>query len=182
MPSASFEELAARWHEFYMLSGTAAATLMGLLFVSLSLHVETLRQDPRNQLGRVARAAFTSFLIVLFLSLLMLTPELRRRPLATALTALGAIRIVMVVVGLRRTAAQGGRVDTFSRGYVVSRAIIPLAGSSALLIAGWTLATGNDADGLALLMLASVLLIADASRCAWDLLVGVGRRPGAATK
>ena len=180
MPSATFGDLVARWHDFYVLSGTAAATLMGLLFVSLSLHVETLRRDPRNELERIARSAFTSFLIVLFIALLLLSPDVQRRPLATALIAIGLIRLVMVVSELRRSFARGGRADSFSRGHRIARTVIPIAAFVMLLLAGGTLAARNVADGLAEIMVASVLLIGDASRCAWDLLVGVGRRPGAA--
>jgi hypothetical protein len=182
MPPVTFDDLVARWHEFYVLSGTAAATLMGLLFVSLSLHVETLRRDPRNQLERVARSAFTSFLIVLFIALLLLSPDVQRRPLATALIAIGLIRLVMVVSELRRSFAPGGRADSFSRGHLTVRTVIPIAAFVMLLLAGGTLAARNLADGLAFLMMANVLLLADASRSAWDLLVGVGRRPGAAAK
>ncbi len=32
-----FGILAQRWHDFYVVAGTAAATLVGLLFVGLSL-------------------------------------------------------------------------------------------------------------------------------------------------
>lgn len=182
MPPATFSDLVARWHDFYILSGTAAATLMGLLFVSLSLHVETLRKDPHNQLGRVARSAFTSFLIALFIALLMLAPDHQRRPLATALIGLGLIRLVMVVRELRRSSTTDGRAAALSRGGLIARTVFPIAAFVMLLLAGGTLAAGNDADGLAFLMVASVLLIADASRCAWGLLVSVGRPPGAASK
>ena len=101
MPPALFEDVVARWHDFYILSGTVAATLMGLLFVSLSLHVETLRRDPQSRLERIARTAFTSFLIVVFIALLMLSPEVRRRPLASALIGLGLLRLFIVLPGPR---------------------------------------------------------------------------------
>ena len=37
-----FQHALERWHDFYLLAGTAAATLMGLLFVSLSIHLEKI--------------------------------------------------------------------------------------------------------------------------------------------
>ncbi len=57
------------------------------------------------------------------------------------------------------------------------------AASSALALAlsGGVLFRGDLDDALGLIMLSCVLLIADASRCAWDILVRVGRigHPGA---
>jgi len=35
----SFQAAVGGWHDFYLLAGTAAATLVGLLFVGLSLHL-----------------------------------------------------------------------------------------------------------------------------------------------
>jgi hypothetical protein len=39
--------LGEAWHDFYLLSGTAAVTLVGLLFVALSLHIEILFRTGR---------------------------------------------------------------------------------------------------------------------------------------
>jgi hypothetical protein len=35
----AFTQAVEGWHDFYLMIGTAAATLVGLLFVSLSLNV-----------------------------------------------------------------------------------------------------------------------------------------------
>jgi len=32
----------SEWHDFYLLTGTAAATLLGLLFVAVSLNAEII--------------------------------------------------------------------------------------------------------------------------------------------
>jgi len=43
------------WHEFYLLAGTAAVTLVGLLFVALSFHLDTLLHESKTHLlGRHA--------------------------------------------------------------------------------------------------------------------------------
>src|SRR2546423_767662 len=36
----SYEAQVAGWHDFYIVAGTASATLVGLLFVGLSLHLQ----------------------------------------------------------------------------------------------------------------------------------------------
>jgi len=180
--AAPLASAVGRWHDFYLLTGTAAATLMGLLFVGLSLHLDEIAGEGRAHIKVIARDAFASFLIVLFVSLLMLAPALRPRPLDTALLGLGVVRVLQIAFGLRRSLADGGRGREFSRGYVVARVLMPLFGGATMALAGATLLRGNAEDGLAELMLACVLLIGDATRCAWDLMVRVGRmlrHPGA---
>ena len=36
----SWDSFVEHWHEFYLMTGTAAVTLAGLLFVAISLHVD----------------------------------------------------------------------------------------------------------------------------------------------
>ena len=163
------------WHDYYLLAGTAATTLMGLLFVSLSLHLEAVAEDGKAHLAVIAREAFASFLIVLFVSLLMLSPGISRRPLATAMLAISVLRLAMIVPGIRHSLADARRGADFSRRYVLGRAVIPILAYVAMGVAGWTLLKGNPEDGLIALMSATVLLISDAARCSWDLLVRVGR-------
>lgn len=175
MDPAAFAQLARSWHEYYVLCGTAAATLMGLLFVSLSLHVEALRESSRNHLSVMARSAFASFLMVLFVSLLMLTPALQRRPLSVSLILIGVIRIAISVPALRRTFIKDRDGTAYGRAYVIAHTVLPIGAFIALLAAGVLLAGRHADDGLEFLMLGCTLLLADAARCAWDLLVKVGR-------
>ena len=60
-----FQHALERWHDFYLLAGTAAATLMGLLFVSLSIHLEKIVAEGGAHLEAISREAFASFIIVL---------------------------------------------------------------------------------------------------------------------
>ena len=39
-PMNGFETTVERWHDYYVAAGGAAAVLLGLLFVSLSLHLD----------------------------------------------------------------------------------------------------------------------------------------------
>lgn len=62
-----------QWHNFFTLAGTAAATLLGLLFVALSVNKESIAARPL--LRSLARQTFLSLSIVLLVSLLGLMPE-----------------------------------------------------------------------------------------------------------
>ena len=39
----------AQWHEFYALLGTAAAALIALLFVAVSIGTSVMTPDPENR-------------------------------------------------------------------------------------------------------------------------------------
>jgi hypothetical protein len=43
-----FAALHDRWHDFFLMSGTAAVTLAGLLFVSMSFNMEHLLRADRQ--------------------------------------------------------------------------------------------------------------------------------------
>jgi hypothetical protein len=45
-----------RWHDFYLLAGTASVTLAGLLFVALSIHIGELTLMIRASICSVCRA------------------------------------------------------------------------------------------------------------------------------
>jgi hypothetical protein len=42
----SFQEALQGWHDFYLTAGAASATLAGLLFVGLSLHLRIVVTHP----------------------------------------------------------------------------------------------------------------------------------------
>ena len=82
------------WHEFYTFAGTAAATLMGLLFVVMSLGQRLLASDEGV---RATRGFFTP--IVVFFATVIVTAMLMLIPHTTA-PALGALLAVVAIVGL----------------------------------------------------------------------------------
>ena len=169
------------WHDFFILAGTAAATMMGLLFVSLSLHIEVVVADRKAHLAVIAREAFANFLVVLLLSLLMLSHTQSQRSMGVALLMIGAVRLAQFGLRTARSLGHDPREPKPSRGYVVLRFVMPLLSYLLLALAG-VLALLGDPDGaLGLATLSTILLIADAARCAWDLLARVGRHahPGA---
>ena len=68
-----YQVLAQRWHDFYIVAGTAAATLVGLLFVGLSLHLRAVLS--RSEVRSLARVTLANFGLILFVSLFMVIPQ-----------------------------------------------------------------------------------------------------------
>jgi hypothetical protein len=172
----AFRRVAERWHDFYLLAGTAAVTLMGLLFVSLSIHIEKVVDESGRHLEAMARQAFTSFLMVLFVSLLLLSPGVARRPLAFAMLAMGLLRGIQTASRMRAVIERPGATREFGPWGTALRFLLPVFGSVLLAVAGGLLIARRNEDGLAGIMVACVLLLGDATRSSYELLVRTARR------
>lgn len=48
------------WHDFYLFIGTAASTLVGLLFVALTLRSDVLKRDEFGASRTLARQSFAA--------------------------------------------------------------------------------------------------------------------------
>jgi hypothetical protein len=159
------------WHDFFLLAGTAAVTLVGLLFVALSFNLDALLHDSRQHLLRVARSTLLSFVVVLVLSLAMLAPSGgRTRPLGVQLITLG---VVAIVVSWRQLVGPSG-VSGLLHGEMRRRRLIQLI--AFILFCGVGVAILRGHPEFMLLLVAAVgMLLGNATGVSWDLLVQVGK-------
>jgi hypothetical protein len=171
----SFRHVVEGWHDYFLLAGTAAATLMGLLFVSLSIHLDKVVDERGAHLEAMAREAFASFVIVLALSMMMLAPQLARRSFGVSLMILAAVRAVITASRMRRTLGAAARSSGFGGRSLLLRLLFPLAAVAFLAWSGTRFLRNDVEDGMAGIMLAVLLLIADATRSAYELLVRTAR-------
>lgn len=63
------------WHDFNVALVTAAAGLLGLLFVALSIHIRTLTAARNAELRSVARTVFLGYVVSLTFGFLALMPQ-----------------------------------------------------------------------------------------------------------
>jgi hypothetical protein len=63
------------WHDFNVALVTAAAGLLGLLFVALSIHIRTLTDQRNAELRSVARSIFLGYVVALAFGFLALMPQ-----------------------------------------------------------------------------------------------------------
>ena len=77
------------WHDFNVGLVTAAAGLLGLLFVALSIHVRALSASRNAELRAVARSIFLGYVVALGIGFLALMPQ--------SLSAFGLELLVMLV-------------------------------------------------------------------------------------
>jgi hypothetical protein len=119
----TFTQAVEGWHDFYLLIGTAAATLVGLLFVSLSLNVEVITREANADLRVLAAQTFTGFLNVVMLAVLFLVP--RQVPPGLGLPLLGISGYGLYETVGRFLKTRRARPHGWGKGGVAPRFVVP---------------------------------------------------------
>src|SRR5215471_16284731 len=71
----SLTELLREWHDFYMLVGTASATLVGLMFVSASIGASIYNESHRGAMRAFVTPTVVHFSAMLFICVLVMVPS-----------------------------------------------------------------------------------------------------------
>ena len=158
------------WHDFYVTMGTASASLIGLLFVALSINLDAVTGPSRDDLRAYAEQAFSSFSLVLLIAVLFLIPT-------GGPSSIGIAYLVLAVGAgarmLRRAPTVWRALEQGQLGAALFwRFILPVAALIGLFASGVGLVTGEPS---ALYWLVAVIigLLMSAARSAWDLLLTV---------
>jgi hypothetical protein len=148
----------------------AAASLVGLLVVGLSLHLRVV--VTHKDVQALARATFSSLGLTLVLALFMVAPETRPSDLGEELIGLGVVASLLVVpsiaIGVR------SRERTISYRRLLLRFGITSLTMLGVVATGGVLVAGDSSDALGWLVAVSIFLIITSLRNSWDLLVSVG--------
>jgi predicted neutral ceramidase superfamily lipid hydrolase len=161
------------WHEFFLMTGTAAVTLAGLLFVAISMHLETLIHDSRAHLLALARAILLSFVMVLTFSLMMLVPAQGMRPVATQMVLMGAVSLI-ITLRLMRTPS-GVHHPEFPHALFIRRLAPTLIGYAMISLAGLLILKSRTPDFFFIAIAAFCMLLGNAAGASWDLMVRTAR-------
>src|SRR5215469_6877218 len=71
----SLSELLHEWHDFYVLLGTASATLVGLMFVAASIGSTVFNEEHAAALQAFITPTVVHFAAALFAALVIMIPE-----------------------------------------------------------------------------------------------------------
>ncbi len=166
----SYQTTLQGWHDFYSITGPAAATLVGLLFVGLSFHLRLVvsRPDVRG----LARVTLTSFGLTLVLSLLIVIPESDSASTGWALIGSGAGAFLLSVPSL--TMGVRSRERTISHRRLMARFGLSAFSYLGVIAAGGMFVAGAYRSGFGWLVGVVLVLLLVSLRNTWDLLVSVG--------
>ena len=160
------------WHEFYLLLGTAGATLLALLFVAVSLGTGYLSDKRQEGTRTFMSPVVIHFTSVFFISAVCLVPShgpVFFAVLIGATAVLGIAVSIVITVWVVRTELTQYVPDYFAYG------LLPVGAYLALLVASTMIyldkAYALEVLGGGLLLLAIVNI-----RNAWDLTLSMVRR------
>ena len=161
------------WQTFADISGSAAAALAGLLFVSVSIRIDVIA--PSRALRNRAAQTLVLFVSVLLVALCLAIPEQSREALGGELLALGAL-VGAVTVFLGRQARKDGAADA-PRLAVALDATTPNAITLILLAVAALLLVAGLHAGLYVLVAPVVVALAGGVISVWLLLTRLPARP-----
>jgi hypothetical protein len=166
----SLAEFLHDWHDFYVLVGTASATLVGLMFVAVSIGTSIFNEERSAGLTAFITPTVIHFAAVLFACLLGTIPTHTWYTLGGLLGA-GALagsiysgKLVMQMIIRHRF-----KVDLIDRLFY---SFLPLVGYVLALIAAVLLCT-RTAVSADLIAAAVLTLLFAAIRNAWDMMVWI---------
>ena len=175
-----FHAAISNLHDFFILAGTSSATLVGLLFVGLALHLKIV--IAAAEVRSLARVTLANFGAVLFVSLFMVINEDAE---SAALQLIGS-GIVSLIVTTPSVIAIARGIDSYWELRLSERARMTLRfglsglGYLAIIAAGALLLLSQTSAFIWVIVAAIVLLLLISLRNTWDLLVTVGEQTIAA--
>ncbi|MGC4190450.1 MAG: hypothetical protein QM589_04350 [Thermomicrobiales bacterium] len=90
----SFATTVDQWHDIFMLLGTASVTLLGLLFVAMSLRDDIRSQSENQYMKRMTSQNLTSFITVFLMSVFFMIPDASADGIAISIVATVAAPLV----------------------------------------------------------------------------------------
>jgi hypothetical protein len=165
----AFRTAVETWHDFYLAVGSAAAALLGLLFVGVSINLASLSGTERADIRTRANLAFSNLLYLLGLSLVVLVPGTDASFLSisfTSIAVLGLLRLARRIVALVRSGD-----GSWKRRDTIRRLAWTLLADLLLLYIARSIAVTNDAGWLMATPIVVLVLLLGAADVSWDLLV-----------
>jgi hypothetical protein len=160
------------WHEFYALLGTAAAALVALLFVAVSVGAIVMTPERAGGTRTFMSPVVFHYSNILFLSLVIMIPGQTAKLLGWILVvaSTGSLIYSIFVFVLVFRSDMADFSDRLAYGSA------PVAAYAAGLVAACFLLKGHVETGLDVLGGAALLLLLVNIRNAWDLMISLARR------
>ena len=164
-------ESLSHWHDFYILLGTASATMVGLLFVAATVGGGVFSGDRRAPLRVFLSASVVNFSSILAVCLLVLAPEQSWALLGALILGCGMFGLAHSCLACRDTLLDGliKVIDFEDRTWYLA---LPIAGYLCVAASGVSLALRLDLGCEALAASMGVLLAVGLHN-AWDITVWI---------
>ena len=164
------------WETFYIVLGSAAGALTGLMFVVVAL-IAGVNFGSEDALHAYATPTVVHFSGVLVLSMLTVVPWPGTLQLTAALAVFGAAGTIYMLIVWRRAIRQTPTYKPVFEDWLFYTAL-PIAAYLTVLVAAWLLRQQRITAGLFVTAAGSVLLLCVGIHNAWDnvIYIAIGRR------
>ncbi len=162
------------WHDFFLAQAGAAGVLTGLVFVGVSINLQTIVSDPRSGLAGRAGEALILLVAVLTVSVLGLVPGQGKGLLGAEVLVVGLAAWVWIVAIQVPRLREWGTMRADLRVSFVLRVVLGQVGTLAMVLAGFAVLWVGP-GGLYWLVAGTLLSIIAALVDAWVLLVEINR-------
>jgi steroid 5-alpha reductase family enzyme len=163
--------MAQAWHDYFGMLGAAAATLLGLLFVSVSINAEVILGSAHKHAMHLAEQAFHNYIAAVIVSLVAFLPGISNTSLGLTILCLSGLYAVRLLIRFYK-AMRAPRV-TDSRFDAVRRYSSTLIGFILLAVGGAQMALDNRVEPI--IAMGGLVLIVSATAISWQLLVRVAQ-------
>jgi hypothetical protein len=171
--------MAQAWHDYFGMLGAAAATLLGLLFVSVSINAEAILGSAHKHSMHLAEQAFHNYIATVVLSLVVFYPGISNASLGLTILSLSGLYSLRLLIRFYHAMRAPGAAD--SRIDAVRRYGATLAGFVTLAVGGAQMMRDNQLQPI--IAMGGLVLIVSATAISWQLLVRVAQtRYGAGDK
>ncbi len=168
-----FNEALRGWQNFYFMMGGAAAGLIGLMFVALSLGINLASTATREDMKLFVTPSVIYFVSVLLISCVLLVPGFSPPALALILALGGGVGFVQTVPFAKRLFHVAQRHQDFILSDWLSQVIVPVASYLLLVAAGVCFAATQWSIGFLAVWVADILLLLCAITNTWSLVVWI---------
>jgi len=158
------------WSQLYSVTGGSAATLLGLLFVAVSINAPTALGKMHRNSRRLAEQAFQNYVVVMSVSMLALFPSLTQSELGDVTLGIAALRSAWAMIRLYWAAREPYEVE--SRMKSLRRQLPSLLGFALLIYAAQAMAR-RAGDTRTTFAFAVITLLFSATTVAWELLLRI---------
>jgi hypothetical protein len=168
-----FNEMLHGWHNFYFMAGGAAAGLIGLMFVALSLGLSFVTEASHDSIRIFATPSVVYFVSVLLLACTMLIPTHTPPVLALMLFAGGSLGMKWTLVHVRLLIGMAQEHQDFNMGDWLAQVILPVVGFTSVLLAAVGFITDQWSLSLGGLWLFTICLMVAAIANTWSLVIWI---------
>jgi hypothetical protein len=180
----TFEQALTEWTAFYALMGGAAATLLGLLFVAVSVRPNVFHQRQLADVREFAAFTFATILVAIVVAGLALAPHAHRFTLAWSLLLVGIAAFLAIAwiarlwirLNVHATGCRPGSTSGEWRGWAYLLGMSgPYVGLNVVVALLWR----SHPDALGWLAVVEGWLLVMGTVAAWVMLPHAGGAPDA---